>query len=129
LQGKFERHRFFCSTAVLFTMAFVFSSALAQSMTPPVYCVSAAASALPVCDKVAELVIASGWADKRPGVSIAVEVLDNSATHLRVVLNLTAPDGRKTSIDRALSVSDTTMTASMQDRFLQKLVLALPPDF
>ncbi|MGL4320044.1 MAG: hypothetical protein ACRCS3_04205 [Paracoccaceae bacterium] len=97
-------------------------------MTQSVHCLSAAASALPICDKIDQMITASGWLNKRPGVTLGVEVLNNTATQLRIALTVTAPDGRTKRIDRALSVSDTTMTAAMQDRFLQNLLTALPAD-
>jgi hypothetical protein len=116
-------------TAAALAVAFVFNPVQARAVTTSVFCISAASSAVPVCDRFAGMVDASGWLTKRPGVTIGVEVLANSATQLRLALTVTAPDGRANRIDRALSVSDSTMTTAMQDRFLHSLLTALPSDF
>jgi hypothetical protein len=129
LQSQFELCTYFHPTAAILAAASIISPVPAMAVSQSVFCYSAADSAVPVCERFAEIVTASGWLEKRPGVTIAVEVLTNSATQLRIALTVAAPDGRSTRIDRALSVIDTTMTPAMQDSFLQKLLLALPSDF
>jgi hypothetical protein len=126
LNGEFDpRRSFFLATAIS-AAALVSSEALARSMTQSVHCVSAAASAAPICEKIGELVESAGWLGKHPGVSIGVEILNNSATQLHVVLHIAAPNGQTHKIDRAFSVTDTSMTTEMQDRFLRRLITALP---
>jgi hypothetical protein len=128
LQGQSDFRRFIHPTAIALAIVFAFSPIQAGAVTQSVFCASAAVTAAPICDKIDALVTASGWLNAHPGVTISVEVLNNSATQLRVILTITAADGRSSRIDRALSVTDTTMTTAMQDRFLQKLLTALPTD-
>lgn len=89
------------------------------------------ANADSLCASFAGALAQAGWEGVTgdPAVAIHMAVAASGPTSLRLVLTLTAPDGRTQTIDRALSAADTTLSSTMQARFLQSLVSAIPSDF
>jgi YbbR domain-containing protein len=81
-----------------------------------------------LCDAFADALATSQWANVG-GVTLQLDVNTLRPAAINVTLNVTGPNGRAHTINRALSASDTTITPAMQVTFLQKLISAIPPDF
>jgi methylthioribose-1-phosphate isomerase len=87
-----------------------------------------AAGARALCDAFTDALAKSGKAISGTPVAMQLNINNLRPTAINVTLNLTGADGGAHTINRALSVSDTTITPAMQDDFLQKLISAIPSD-
>jgi hypothetical protein len=87
-----------------------------------------ATAAKTLCDAFTDALAKSGKAISGTAVTMQLDINNLRPTTINVTLNLTDADGGDHTINRALSVSDTTITPAMQDDFLQKLISAIPSD-